>query len=884
MPTFYSRRTKVYLSVPQVGVGSDVPLTRQRRPATDIASASRAAPTVEATSKGPSSTDHRVLSEQAFPSEDGMSTSFLGPHKEVPFFMVRAGKELFHEDTGLNPTETKATELSSASPARQSSCPLERIRPNYGKDENEVQRDAPGFENRRPCTQDGRKPTSVLEGLRRGALPTEHSVGSWTSLGRSQFTSRLGQSGQLLPRFVLPPTTPPARSTSSNQGASQRALDRCPLKLTVELSKGSFLAPIGRGPRRQDAHIVVLFNGELTASKTVSGRALVSTTERGDLTQEFTGRRVDRALERRWTVVPSGQNADGTLRWTRRTKAAALDAKGRWASISEALAREADQWGTQVSGGRTMTGEYLAELAKLPMPDEVDQIQKAGGQKFGVIDVLVVVGQGHKVHPFMKEPMRALDPKRLEAEPVKREQSEDLESGNTESAPNTQEINNGGGGIEDSANEFSTPVGNGLRRRPPPPSPLAKTYPSKARATPRTKTRRVAARRNNNDDFPSVLGGESGGLGSLQQLGLVPASGAGPSSFRSIDNTSAGRVIHTPSSSPSTAKETDANPTGSLRTSRTTTTSASKRNKAGEMKRAAQPDDTTDGSPTPKRARLARATNGDGSEAGASHAGGATALAPGAQSLASAEQGPAGNTRKRRRSDGVMPQPTKRQERPGNAGSEANTDVGPASASVSATNGTPIVKGKGKGKSSIRSKKKQPRNSSGRFASDKPASQSVTPQTISVPPRLSSCVPPSTRPAGFEWSWSPDLLCEDSFISYAEDADWKCATPRPLSSSTTRGGTPTRTTTATTATKKRASKKTQTGGQGRTDENGGSLALSGAGAGAGAGPGESASRGPAEGGGGQEDKATAMYGPCRAERASVFEESAVLMGVRFIVG
>lgn len=862
MPIFYSRHTKVYLSIPQVGVDSDTPLTRQRGPATDTALVSKAAPTVGATGKGPSSTGHSILSEQAFRSDDGMSTSFLGPHKEVPFFMVRAGKELFHEDTGANPTRTKVTELSSASPARQSSCPLERIKPDYGKDENEVQRDAPGSENRRPCTQDGKKSTSVFQGQRQGAVRTDDTVESWTSLGRSPFTSHLDQSGQLLPRFVLPPTAHPAGSTSSNRGASQRALDRCPLKLTVELSKGSFLSPIGRGPHRQDAHILVLFNGELTASKTVSGRALVSTSEMGDLTQEFTGRRVDRATERRWIVVPSGQNADGTLRWSRRTKAAAMDAKGRWASISEALAREADQWGTQVSGRRTMTGEYLAELAKLPMPDEMNRIQKPGGQKFGVVDVLVVLGRGHKVQPYMREPMRALDPKRLEAGPIKHENSEDLESGNAESTPNTKRSNNGGGvGIKDNANGLSTPVGSGVGRRPPLPSASVKTYPSKARAAPRTKPRRVAARQNNDGDFPSVLGGESGGLGSLQQLGLVPASGAGPSSFRMIDNTSAGRVIHTASSSLLNAKATDAIPTGSLRTSRKPTTSTSKRDKAGGTKRAVPLDDPADGSPMPKRTRLAGGTNGVGSVAGASHAGGATVLAPRTPSMASAEQVPAGSSCRLRPSDGGMAQPTTRQERSHNAGVKATTDAGSASVSVSVINGTPIADGKGKSKSSSRSKKNQPRSSSGRFASFKPASQNGTPQNISVPPRPSLCLPSPTRSAGFEGPWSPGLLCEDSFISYADDADWKRATPKSLSSSTVR-----------------ASKKTQNGGPGKAKDDGGSRALSGAGAG------ESASARAAEGGRGQEDNAKAAYGPCRPERVSVFEETAVLMGVRFIVG
>ena len=121
----------------------------------------------------------------------------------------------------------------------------------------------------------------------------------------------------------------------------------------------------------------------------------------------FTGRRIGRLMEKPWIIVPSGQNPDGGLREFRRGKVAYAGAQQRWKDISDSLMAEADNIGRDGSGRRPIIGEYLQSLAELPMPTEVEDMQKAGGPKFGVLDAVVTRGTGNEDGPdslYIKEP------------------------------------------------------------------------------------------------------------------------------------------------------------------------------------------------------------------------------------------------------------------------------------------------------------------------------------------------------------------------------------------------------------------------------------------------------------------------------------------------
>lgn len=94
--------------------------------------------------------------------------------------------------------------------------------------------------------------------------------------------------------------------------------------------------------------------------------------------------------------VPPGQNPDGSIREHKRAREAYAGASPRWEAISQMLEAEAGSMDGGDDGGNPVLGEYLSSLVKLQMPPEVEEMQKVGGAKFGVIDVIIITGKGHK--------------------------------------------------------------------------------------------------------------------------------------------------------------------------------------------------------------------------------------------------------------------------------------------------------------------------------------------------------------------------------------------------------------------------------------------------------------------------------------------------------
>lgn len=174
------------------------------------------------------------------------------------------------------------------------------------------------------------------------------------------------------------------------------------LCLTVFLSPSSFVRTKNTVDGRveiNDVKIDVYFNGALCDSRYVprrySGEAFTMT----EHIVRFGGRRISRLIEKPWVIVPSGQNPDGGLREYRRGKVAYAGAQQRWDDVSDALLAEADKFARDGRGERPVIGEYLESLAELSMPREVEDMQKAGGPKFGVVDVVVMWGKGSKNGP-----------------------------------------------------------------------------------------------------------------------------------------------------------------------------------------------------------------------------------------------------------------------------------------------------------------------------------------------------------------------------------------------------------------------------------------------------------------------------------------------------
>lgn len=169
------------------------------------------------------------------------------------------------------------------------------------------------------------------------------------------------------------------------------------LCLTVYLSRNTFLR--GEKSKRlifHDLKITVFFNGELCASTYIPDRYRADSFRMTEHIIRFTGRRVDRLVEKPWVIVPPGQEPNGGLRKLKTNETGHVGAKQRWNSISESLVAESDRLERNERGEHSILGEYISALAQLKMPSDVKDIQKVGGQKFGVIDVVITSGKGHK--------------------------------------------------------------------------------------------------------------------------------------------------------------------------------------------------------------------------------------------------------------------------------------------------------------------------------------------------------------------------------------------------------------------------------------------------------------------------------------------------------
>jgi len=153
----------------------------------------------------------------------------------------------------------------------------------------------------------------------------------------------------------------------------------------------------------EDLKIEVFFNGTMTGCAYVSQRDKSSSNA---LTLRFSGRRTNRVLERAWIYgeLTSAVGEDKEVVEARRLK--------RWIDICAALRTEADTVGFDGEGLRPPSGDVLEGLANMPLPEPAMGSCGAVGARFGVIDLLITLGDGKKfgtAEGYLTNPRRLED-------------------------------------------------------------------------------------------------------------------------------------------------------------------------------------------------------------------------------------------------------------------------------------------------------------------------------------------------------------------------------------------------------------------------------------------------------------------------------------------
>ncbi|KAK4994501.1 hypothetical protein LTR66_005472 [Elasticomyces elasticus] len=287
--------------------------------------------------------------------EDDGVMSFLGPDKDMPMFIVHAGRELFDaaQDT-TTPPKALSKRQDSGMPSAASTTPPLMSTP-LG--------DTPSRDND-PLAAATVNP--VLEACEesRAAQSASHSE---PALFRDSLD---------------------AVQTVETPHPVASAMTPLALALTLTIAPKSLTRPDQL--THQDIKVEVFYNGLFASTSLFASRTRSS---RDKIECSYTGRRIQTYMERPW-VIGVGPRAsdeafiDGTT---------SGDGTSFWTSIGQALMLEVKSRGPEKCGKKSPSCEYLEALAKLEMPTALSAAQRPGQPGIGIIDVVVTYGRGRKV-------------------------------------------------------------------------------------------------------------------------------------------------------------------------------------------------------------------------------------------------------------------------------------------------------------------------------------------------------------------------------------------------------------------------------------------------------------------------------------------------------
>ncbi|KAF1926263.1 uncharacterized protein M421DRAFT_68075 [Didymella exigua CBS 183.55] len=191
------------------------------------------------------------------------------------------------------------------------------------------------------------------------------------------------------------------------------------LTLHVKLSDKAFLSGFNN---KTHLKIEVLFNGQLSTCSLIHTNDIRSGAK--SLHQIFAGYRIDFLAERPWILLPPFTTADGGVRRFRKT----ITPAERWEEISAAILKEAEERGTDKCGESPPSAAFLHAMASMDMPECVKTMQKPGGRKFGLVDVVITAGFGSKVTTgtnYLKRPHRLRDSNYVVRSAIARDEERD---------------------------------------------------------------------------------------------------------------------------------------------------------------------------------------------------------------------------------------------------------------------------------------------------------------------------------------------------------------------------------------------------------------------------------------------------------------------------
>ncbi|KAL8836627.1 MAG: hypothetical protein Q9170_002850 [Blastenia crenularia] len=186
-----------------------------------------------------------------------------------------------------------------------------------------------------------------------------------------------------------PPLSPlPTLDVSNARQHELRAL--C---LRILPNTKSFIHAENGEKARNDIKIDVYLNGDLCTSSYIQERDFLS---KGYVRNIFSGARNSRLTERPWVLSPPPSAISDASPHPAAIEQIEDDIRNRWTEVSNALKTTAVSYGRNARSELPVIGQYLQNLAEVPVPAILPGMLKTDHKRFAIIDVVVINGKGNK--------------------------------------------------------------------------------------------------------------------------------------------------------------------------------------------------------------------------------------------------------------------------------------------------------------------------------------------------------------------------------------------------------------------------------------------------------------------------------------------------------
>ena len=336
-----------------------------------------------------------TLNEQPVLIDGRSSMAFLGVKKDMPFFLAHINGERLNESfPGMH--MLLGGDAAKRMRSGRAAITIRNTPTNYPP----------------ACCLTMQKPrTKIVISRKSGKTSSQTKAKQMTSIkikGKSCSFNIIREGKEQVPPNSASRTLKVFSSSVSDHTSSRISIqsdhESSPkaLTLAVRLDPDNPVWHTANGSSAFDVKIEIFYNGEFAACSLVTSKA--RNMAKDLFTRRFSGKRWHKVAEDPWIFDPTEAHSKPGGKQTN---------SNRWLTIGKMLQEEASSRGVSSSSMRPPTGQYLAALSQLKMPEALRHICHISARRMGVIDVVLSLGKGRKFMSkshYITRPTRLPDP------------------------------------------------------------------------------------------------------------------------------------------------------------------------------------------------------------------------------------------------------------------------------------------------------------------------------------------------------------------------------------------------------------------------------------------------------------------------------------------